>query len=156
MPGPLPITLSSPPDMFRGITYEHAAIVGDFVFLAGQVARNAKGETVAPNDTAGQTGPLYANLRRVLEHAGCTPDDVVKVTTYLVDAGDTMLVLEAHKAFFGSHRPPHTLVSVAGLTRPDMRIEVDVIARKGARPAGGDGDGLDRRNDAAGDSVHPS
>jgi len=137
MPGPLPITLLSPPDMFRGITYDHAAVVGDFVFVAGQVSRNAAGETVAPNDTAGQTGLLYANLRRVLEYAGCTPDDVVKVTTYLVDAEDTMLVLNAHKSFFGTHRPPHTLVTVSRLTRPDMRIEVEVIARRGVLPAGG-------------------
>jgi 2-iminobutanoate/2-iminopropanoate deaminase len=123
-----PITLLSPPDMFRGQTYDHAAVVGDFVFLAGQVARNAQGETLAPNDTAGQTGPLYANLRRVLEYAGCTPDDVVKVTTYLVDSADAGILIAAHKAFFGAHRPPHTLVAVTGLARPDMRIEVDVIA----------------------------
>ena len=123
-----PITLLSPPDMFRGQTYDHAAIVGDFVFLAGQVARNAQGETIAPNDTAGQTGPLYANVRRVLEYAGCTTDDVVKVTTYLVDNADAGIVISAHKAFFGAHRPPHTLVAVSGLSRPDMRIEVDVIA----------------------------
>ena len=131
MPDPLPITLLSPPDMFRGQTYEHAAVVGDFVFCAGQVSRNAQGETVAPNDTAGQTGPLYANVRRVLEFAGCTPDDVVKVTTYLVDpAADTAIVLAAHNKFFAGHRPPHTLVGVTGLARPDMRIEVEVIARR--------------------------
>jgi 2-iminobutanoate/2-iminopropanoate deaminase len=129
------IELLSPPDMFRGITYEHAAVVGDFVFLAGQVSRDAQGQTVAPNDTAGQTKQVYANLRRVLEYAGCQPSDVVKVTTYLVDAADTQLVLAAHKAFFEDHRPPHTLVSVNGLTRPDMRLEVDVIARRGARTA---------------------
>jgi 2-iminobutanoate/2-iminopropanoate deaminase len=130
------IELLSPPDMFRGQTYEHAAVVGDFVFVAGQVSRNARGETVAPNDTAGQTVQLYANLRRVLEFAGCEPADVVKVTTYLVDAADTPVVLAAHQRFFGSHRPPHTLVTVHGLTRPDMRMEVDVIAlrRHGQAP----------------------
>lgn len=135
MPGPLPIQLLSPPDMFRGITYEHAAVVGDFVFLAGQVSRDREGATVAPHDTAGQTVQLYANLRRVLAFAGCGPSDVVKVTTYLVDATDTPLVLEAHKTFFAGHRPPHTLVTVVRLTREDMRIEVDVIARR-KRPAG--------------------
>jgi len=130
MAEPQPIELLSPPDMFRGITYEHAAIVGDFVFLAGQVSRDGRGKTIAPNDTAGQIAPLYANLKRVLEYVGCTSDDVVKVTTYLVDAADTSLVLGAHKTFFGAHRPPHTLVAVAGLTRPEMRMEVDVIARR--------------------------
>lgn len=133
MPNDLPIELLSPPDMFRGQTYEHAAVVGDFVFLAGQVSRNARGETVAPHDTAGQTPQLYANLRRVLQFAGCEPGDVVKVTTYLVDAADTQQVLTAHQQFFGTHRPPHTLVTVAALTRPDMRMEVEVIARRRPR-----------------------
>jgi len=122
------IELLSPPEMFRGQTYEHAAVVGDLVFLAGQVSRDAAGDTVAPNDTAGQTVQLYANLRRVLEFAGCAPADVVKVTTYLVDAADTQIVLTAHQQFFGTHRPPHTLVTVHSLTRPDMRMEVDAIA----------------------------
>jgi 2-iminobutanoate/2-iminopropanoate deaminase len=131
MSEPLPIELSSPPDLFPGITYEHTAVVGDFVFVAGQVARNAKGETIAPNDTAGQTGPMWENVRHALAHVGCTPEDVVKVTTYLLDTtNDTAVVLEAHKKFFGTHRPPHTLVGVSGFTRPGMRIEVEVIARR--------------------------
>jgi 2-iminobutanoate/2-iminopropanoate deaminase len=130
MADPLPIELLSPPDMFRGQTYEHAAVVGDFVFVAGQVSRNARGETVAPNDSTGQVVQVYANLRRVLEFAGCEAADVVKVTTYLVDAADTQGVLAAHQQFFGTHRPPHTLVIVHALTRPDMRLEVDVIARR--------------------------
>jgi 2-iminobutanoate/2-iminopropanoate deaminase len=134
MADPRSIELLSPPDMFRGQTYEHAAVVGDLVFLAGQVSRNALGETVAPHDTAGQTVQLYANLRRVLEFAGCAPADVVKVTTYLVDASDTALVLAAHQRFFGTHRPPHTLVTVHGLTRPDMRLEVDVTAIRRQQP----------------------
>ncbi|MGE0314279.1 MAG: RidA family protein [Lautropia sp.] len=132
MTDPVQIALLSPPDLFPGITYEHAAVVGDFVFLAGQVARNGRGETVAPNDTLGQLAPTYANLKRVLEYAGCTPADVVKVTTYLVDASQMQRVLEAHAAFFDGHRPPHTLVVVERLTRPDMRIEVDAIARRGS------------------------
>jgi enamine deaminase RidA (YjgF/YER057c/UK114 family) len=102
MPDPLPITLLSPPDMFRGQTYEHAAVVGDFVFCAGQVSRNAQGETVAPNDTAGQTGPLYANLRRVLEFAGCA-DDVVKVRP-TVDHAPTLRSCWRAQQFFAGHR----------------------------------------------------
>jgi enamine deaminase RidA (YjgF/YER057c/UK114 family) len=130
MADPLSIELLSPPDMFRGQTYEHAAVVGDFVFVAGQVSRNARGETVAPNESAGQIVQVYANLRRVLEFAGCEAADVVKVTTYLVDAADAQVVLAAHQQFFATHRPPHTLVIVHALTRPDMRLEVDVIARR--------------------------
>lgn len=64
------ITLLSPPDIYRPLSYEHAAIVGDLVFVAGQVARDAQGELVAPGDIVAQAVQAYANLARVLEVAG--------------------------------------------------------------------------------------
>jgi 2-iminobutanoate/2-iminopropanoate deaminase len=127
------ITLVSPPDMYRPASYEHAAIVGDLVFTAGQVARDRHGALVAPGDIAAQATQAYANLARVLEVAGCGPVDVVKLTTFLVDGADASAALAARAAFFGTHRPPHTILVVAALAHRDMRIEVEVIARRRAR-----------------------
>jgi 2-iminobutanoate/2-iminopropanoate deaminase len=129
MTDPDAITLVSPPDVYRPASYEHAAIVGDLVFVAGQVARNVQGELVGPGDVAVQAAQAYANLARVLDAAGCGPADVVKITTYLVDGADATAALAARGSFFGAHRPPHTIVVVAALARPELRIEVEVIAR---------------------------
>ena len=85
---------------------------------------------VLVSDLAVQATQAYANLGRVLETAGCGPADVVKLTTYLVDGDDTTAALAARAAFFGAHRPPHTIVVAAALARPEMRIEVEVIARR--------------------------
>ena len=46
------IILSSPPGMFKGPTYEHAARFGDFIFVAGQVAKDIDGKLIAPDDAA--------------------------------------------------------------------------------------------------------
>ena len=127
------ITMVSPPDIYRPASYEHAAIVGDLVFVAGQVARNAQGELVGAGDVASQAAQAYANLARVLDAAGCGPSDVAKITTYLVDGADTTAALAARERFFGAHRPPHTIVVAAALAHPQMRIEVEVIAHR--RPA---------------------
>ncbi len=129
------ITLVSPPDIYRPATYEHAAIAGGFVFTAGQVARDASGALVGVGDIAAQAAQAYANLGRVLAAAGCGPADVVKLNTMLIDGADTDAALAARAHFFGTHRPPHTILVVAALARPGLRIEVEAIARRPS-PAG--------------------
>ena len=130
------IILSSPPGMFKGPTYEHAARFGDFIFVAGQVAKDIDGKLIAPDDAAGQAVAVFESLRRVLAHAGATPQDVVKMTTYLVDRADSKTVTAERFRFLGDHRPPHTGVIIAGLGAPEVRLEVEVIA-VARKPAGG-------------------
>jgi 2-iminobutanoate/2-iminopropanoate deaminase len=130
------IELSSPPDMFRGPTYEHAARVGDFIFVAGQVAKDIEGKVIGPNDAQAQARAVFESLGKVLAHAGATPRDVVKVTTYLVDGADSQKVTPIRLAFFGDHRPPHTGVVIKALGSPEVRLEVEVIAVARRKPAG--------------------
>jgi len=127
MPGS-PITLSSPPDVAPSPTYEHAARAGDFVHVAGQVARDASGAWVGGDDAGAQAEQVYRNLGRILEHVGAGPRDVVKITTLLVDRADRDAVTAARLAFFGDHRPPHTGMIVAGLGGAEVKVEVEVIA----------------------------
>jgi 2-iminobutanoate/2-iminopropanoate deaminase len=122
------IELLSPPDMFKGPTYEHAARVGDFIFIAGQVAKDVEGRVIGPNDAEAQAHAVFESLGRVLAHCGATPNDVVKVTTYLVDAADAPKVTPVRRAFFGTHRPPHTGVVIKALGAPEVRLEVEAIA----------------------------
>ncbi len=100
---------------------------GNTVYVAGQVARDANGVLVAPNDAAGQAKQVYHNLGRVLEACGATVENVVKITTYLVDGADSKAVTDVRLEFFGDHRPPHTGLIVAGLGSPEVRLEVEVI-----------------------------
>ena len=122
------IELLSPPDMFKGPTYEHAARVGDFIFIAGQVAKDIEGRVIGPNDAEAQAHAVFESLGKVLAHCGATPDDVVKVTTYLVDSADAPKVTPIRRAFFGAHRPPHTGVVIKALGAPEVRLEVEAIA----------------------------
>lgn len=121
------VTTMNSEGVFVPPTYSHIAMAGNLVFLAGQVGRNAAGQIVGPNDAAAQARQLYANIAAHLNTIGAAPSDVVKVTTILVDRADRDAVGAAHKKFFGDHKPPHTLVIVAGLALPEMRAEVEVI-----------------------------
>jgi enamine deaminase RidA (YjgF/YER057c/UK114 family) len=111
-------------------TYSHIGMAGDLVFLAGQVGRDAAGTIVGPHDAAAQARQLFANLGAHLRTIGASPADVVKVTTILVDRADRDAVGAEHKKFFGDHKPPHTLVIVAGLALPEMRAEVEAIVHR--------------------------
>jgi 2-iminobutanoate/2-iminopropanoate deaminase len=117
--------------MYNTENYAHAARVGDTVYVAGQVAIGPDGQVVAPNDAAGQAEVVYDNLERALAAAGATLRDVVKITTFLTDRADSPAVTKVRFARFGDHRPPHTGLIVQ-LGRPEIKLEVEVIAKVGA------------------------
>jgi enamine deaminase RidA (YjgF/YER057c/UK114 family) len=102
------------------------------VFIAGQEPEDADGNSVAPGDLAAQARQVNANLGRALAAAGARPDQVAKITIYVVDYQPEYLpVIErARVELFGDHKPADTLLGVARLARPEFLIEVDAIAMK--------------------------
>ncbi len=121
------VTLIDPPDVAPAATYAHVARAGDFIHLAGQIAKDATGAWVGLGDAGAQARQVYENIGRCLAAAGASPRDVVKITTILTDRADRDAVTAARLAFFGDHRPPHTGL-IAGLGSPEVRVEVEVIA----------------------------
>ncbi|MBO6602343.1 MULTISPECIES: RidA family protein [Paracoccaceae] len=122
------ITLSSPPDVARAPTYEHASRAGDFIHVAGQVARDENGNWIGGDDAGAQAVQVYRNIGRVLAHMGAGPQDVVKITVYMLDRDDSAAITKARLDFFGDHKPPHTGLLVAGLGGPQVKLEVEVVA----------------------------
>jgi len=120
------VETSNPPDLAPGLTYDHVGRAGDFVFVAGQIAKDEHGNWVTGDATA-QARAVYANIDRVLAHVGATKEDIVKVNTILVDWNDKDPVTRVRLDYFGSHRPPHTGTIVAALGFPEIRMEVEVI-----------------------------
>jgi 2-iminobutanoate/2-iminopropanoate deaminase len=121
-----------PEGIYAPASYQHAVWAGDTLYVAGQVARDAHGVLVAPGDAAGQARKVYGNLGAVLAAAGVTPQDVVKVVTYLVDRADAAAADAERLRFFGDHRPPHTELVIEALG-PDVRLEVEVVAVRDTR-----------------------
>ena len=122
------ITLASPPDVSPAPTYEHGARCGDFIYVAGQVARDENGNWVGVGDARAQAEQVYRNIGRVLAQFGAGPEHVVKINAIMVDRADRDAVTAPRLAFFGDHRPPHTGIVIAGLGSPEVKIEVEVVA----------------------------
>jgi enamine deaminase RidA (YjgF/YER057c/UK114 family) len=121
-----------PPNLPTPQTYSHvvAATGNRLVFVAGQVADDARGELVGAGDLAAQSRQAFANLGKALVAAGARPEQVVKITIFVARyrPDDLPAIEEGRVALFGDHVPTDTLVGVAALSDPRYLIEVDAIA----------------------------
>jgi enamine deaminase RidA (YjgF/YER057c/UK114 family) len=116
-------------------SYTHVVVAtgGRLVFVAGQVADDPQGNLVGAGDLAAQARQAFANLGRCLTAAGAAPEQVTKLTIYVVGHRPDYLpgISRARMAVFGDHRPADTLVGVETLAEPGYLIEVDAIAVTG-------------------------
>jgi enamine deaminase RidA (YjgF/YER057c/UK114 family) len=121
-----PDTLATP----ESYTQVVAATGSRLVFVAGQVAEDVRGELVGAGDVAAQARQAFANVGHALAAAGARPDQVARITIYVVGHRPEFLPLisEARIAVFGDHRPADVLLGVETLAEPGYLIEVDAFA----------------------------
>lgn len=114
--------------------YSHAVRAGGMVFLSGQLGLDAASGELVAGDVAQQTERTMQNLGAVLAAAGCSFDDVVRTTIYVVDLAHYAAVNDVYGRFFGPPYPARSTVQVAALPR-NAQVEIDVIAVPPARVA---------------------
>lgn len=101
------------------------------VHVSGQVAIDEAGNVIGAGDLGEQTTQVLRNMGRALAAAGASFEDVVKITTYVVNykPEDRAVIAKARAPFFaGRPAPASTLVGVAALAAPDWLIEIEAIA----------------------------
>jgi len=111
--------------------YSHAVVTQGrprVAYIAGQGGEDATGTLTA--EFAGQVKQAYANLGTVLAAVGAQPNQVTKITTYVVNYDQSMLgiLTQNVKDMFGDALPAQTLVPVSRLALDDMLFEIDAIA----------------------------
>jgi 2-iminobutanoate/2-iminopropanoate deaminase len=107
--------------------YSHAIKANGFLFLSGQIPMDPVSGEVFKGTLGEEAARILDNLGAVLETAGATFKDVVRVTAYLTDMGDFQAFNEAYQRYFQSEPPARTTIAVAALPR-GVRIEMDAIA----------------------------
>lgn len=105
---------------------------GRLLFIAGQLAVNEAGETVG-TDVKRQAEQVFHNLGCVLEHAGASFSNVVKFTTFLVNAEDVGPFAEKRRELFSGlfpdrDYPTNTMVVVDRLPKEEWLLEIEAIA----------------------------
>ncbi|HWW27235.1 MAG TPA: RidA family protein [Caulobacter sp.] len=127
------IVRDNPPGLFTSPRFTNVVEIPAatrLVFVSGLTAQGPDG--VAPKDAQGQAQAVFRNLRAALAARGLRPADVIQVRGFLVDIQSTLPAYrQAASEFFGKAPPPaSTVVGVAGLVRPDLLLEVELIAAK--------------------------
>jgi 2-iminobutanoate/2-iminopropanoate deaminase len=116
------------PDAPRPVgPYSAAVAAGDLVFCAGQIGLDPATTTIVPGGTEAETRQVLKNVDAVLAAAGCSVDDVVKTTVFLVDLADGKLMNELYGQHFRAPYPARSTVVVAALPM-GARVEIEVIA----------------------------
>ena len=101
---------------------------GKVVWLAGQVAaEDASGNSLA-GDFDGQVREVFARLGKTLAEAGGALGDMVTMTVFITDARFGDRFTQLRKAIFGDNFPASALITVAGLARPELLVEVQGVA----------------------------
>jgi enamine deaminase RidA (YjgF/YER057c/UK114 family) len=111
--------------------FTHAVKVGSTVYVSGEVALDSLGRLVGPGDLKAQAEQAFANLDLVLRIAGARPDDVVKLTVYVVNYSprNFEVIRQAGAKFLPARNPPAGLVlGVQALPREGLLIAVDATA----------------------------
>lgn len=119
--------------MVEAVAYSPAVRAGDFLFVSGQVGRDADMQPVV-GDLAEHVRAAFENLRRVVEHAGGSLTDVVELTTYHVGLEEQLPTFVAvKKEYFSdpSTLPAWTAVGIDSLTTPSYVVEIQATAYLG-------------------------
>jgi enamine deaminase RidA (YjgF/YER057c/UK114 family) len=96
--------------------------------ISGQVGIAPDGK-VAPG-IEGQTEAALNNIVGILKAAGMGVQDIVKMTTFLIDANDIAKVRAVRVRILGDHRPASTLLVISRLAAPEYLIEIEATAAK--------------------------
>jgi enamine deaminase RidA (YjgF/YER057c/UK114 family) len=123
------ISTGSPFEKAAG--YSRAVIDGDFAFVAGTTGYDYATMTM-PADVTSQARNCFKTIEAALTDGGFALADVVRATYYVTDVKDADAVLAVCGEKLGDIRPASTILVVAALLKPEMKVEIEVTAKRRA------------------------
>ena len=107
--------------------YSQAIVAGNLVFCSGQIAIDPVTNELISGGVQEQTHRVMDNLKAVLEAAGSSLEQVVKVTIFLQDMNDYAVVNEVYGSYFAGDAPARECVEVARLPK-DVQVEISLVS----------------------------
>ena len=121
------ISTGSPFEKTAG--YSRAVIDGDFAFVAGTTGYDYATMTM-PADVTSQSRNCFKTIEAALKEGGFAMADIVRATYYITDAKDADAQFAVCGEVLGEIRPAATLLVVAALYKPEMKVEIEVTAKR--------------------------
>jgi reactive intermediate/imine deaminase len=127
---------TNPPALSTPTGYTHIVEVtgpNRTIYISGQIAFDKDGTLVGAGDMKAQAEQVFRNLETALKAAGAQFSDVVKMNSYITDMSKVQAVRDVRAIYFKDATPASTFVEVKGLVRPDLLLEIEVVAVVPAR-----------------------
>ena len=105
-------------------TWSNCLVAGGIAYVAGMTAGG-------DGDEYEQAKGIFTKIRHLVEAAGGSMADVVKVTIFVTDIRQREKVWKARQEFFTGNFPASTLVQVAALANPSIKVEIEAVAHIG-------------------------
>jgi len=116
------------PDPMEPFHIAQGYVVGDLIFTSGQAAIDKQGNLIGVGDFDAQAERSFCNLSEVLQSAGSSLEQVIKVTIYLTDMANFPKIVKLRERHFSEPYPADTIVEVKSLALPELEIEIDAVA----------------------------
>ena len=122
-------------------SFPHVKIAGDFIFVSGTSSRRSDDTFVgvevdesgtATLDIRQQTRAVIENIRDILQSVGADLDDIVDISSFLVNMDDFDGYNEVYSEYFDFNGPTRTTVAVHQLPHPHLLVEIKAVAQKSA------------------------
>jgi 2-iminobutanoate/2-iminopropanoate deaminase len=126
---PTKVETSTPPGTPTPIgPYNHIAKVGQFITIGGTAGVDpATGELAGPEVEA-QTRQILKSFRVMLQSVGSDLDHVLHINIFLLEMSDFEAMNQAYADMMGEHRPARTVIGVAALPKPGVRLTMNLTA----------------------------
>jgi enamine deaminase RidA (YjgF/YER057c/UK114 family) len=121
------ISTGSPFEKTAG--FSRAVIDGDFAFVAGTTGYDYT-TMIMPTDVTSQSRNCLRTIEAALKQGGFAMADIVRATYYITDVKDADALFAVCGEHLGEIRPAATLLVVASLLKPEMKVEIEVTAMR--------------------------
>lgn len=96
------------------------------VLCSGQLG--IKADDTAPEDAGAQAQLCFENIAAILREAGLGLENIVRINAYVTDRAHMRPYMDVRDRLFADPAPASTLMIVSGFTRPEFKVEIEVIA----------------------------
>lgn len=110
------------------IRFAQAVRIGNMIYVAGQVAWDKNGNIVGKDDLLTQSRQVFKNIAEILDLAGASLTDIVRLTQYFMDMTDIHAYRQARREVMPGVPCITTGIQVARMTHPDLLLEIEAMA----------------------------
>ena len=120
------------PEVEKAYGYSHAVKIGHDIKISGAVSMDDEGNPTAIGDIEQQMKNVYSDLGKILDHYGCTFDDVIVENVFTTEMAKFLEVAEYRGTIYTKQFPTGSWLEVKGLALPEFMIEIELEALSSA------------------------